>query len=310
MRKFPIICASAAAAALATPARADTVTINPDQDNTLIQEPDGLLSNALGDVFIGRTGQADSSSRRRGMFRFDVDGSVPAGSTITSVTLRLWLAKTGDATVRTVHVHAATASWGEGTSYYDGGLGASSTTNDATWLHRFYSGTSWSSAGGSYDGTASGSASAGSSSTTEAWYTWSSAGMAGDVQDWLDTPSSNHGWVLIGDESTGGTARRFTSREAADDAGDHYPELIINYTPPPGLTGSRAAARPAPAAELGGLRLLGERDLDGDGAPDLLLRGRGGALLGGHATPSGLQTWELALDRGALDPLAASPGGR
>ena len=66
------------------------------------------------------------------------------------------------------------------------------------------------------------------------------------------------------------------------------------------------------ATSLGGLRLLGERDLDGDGVPDLLLRGRGGTLLGGSATPSGLHTWELVLDRDSQDPLAvpAQPGAR
>jgi hypothetical protein len=40
------------------PAAADiTVTINPDKDNTLCQYGDS--SNALADLFVGRTGQAD-----------------------------------------------------------------------------------------------------------------------------------------------------------------------------------------------------------------------------------------------------------
>ena len=302
MRKLPIICV--ATSAFASWAWASTTTINPDQDNTLIQTTSGTLSNALGDIYVGRTGQTDTASRRRGTIRFDVAGSVSAGSTINSVTLRLWLVSAGDATVRTVYVHPASASWGEGTSYFNGGIGASSTTNDATWIHCFYSGTSWISAGGDY-GAASGSAGAGSSGATGQWYTWSTTGMKNDVQSWLDTPAGNHGWVLVGDESTGGTARRFTSREATDDGGAHYPELIIDYTPPPGLAAS-AAPRPAPA-RVAGLRLLGERDLDGDGTPDLLLRGPGGALFGSHATASGLRTWELALDRASQDPLAAPP---
>lgn len=96
---------------------------------------------------------------------------------------------------------------------------------------------------------------------------------------------------------------RAASTAGANDAGDHYPELVVTYTPGGGFA-APAPDRPATAPQLGGLRLLGERDLDGDGAPDLLLRGRGGALLGGRATPSGLLTWELALDRDAQDPLA------
>lgn len=302
MRQLPIICL--ATTALTSPVWAGSIMINPDLDNTLIQTANGTLSNALGDIYVGRTGQADASSRRRGAIHFDVHGNVPAGSTINSVTLRLWLVSAGDATTRTCYVHEASASWGEGSSYYNGGLGDASTTNDATWVHRFHSGTSWSSAGGDYNGTASASASCGSSSATAQWYTWSSATMAGEVQDWLDTPSSNHGWILVGDESTGGTARRFTSREGVDDASDHYPELIIDYTPPPGLAAPAAASRRAPAAAVGGLRVLGARDLDGDGDLELLLRGRGGALLGGRSTPSGFRTWELVLERTSQDPLA------
>jgi hypothetical protein len=176
MRKV-LLCL--ATTALASPAWANSVTINPDLDNTLIQSSTGALSNALGDIFVGRTGQADAASRRRGAVHFDVAGNVPAGSTINSVTLRLWLAKTDDTTVRTVYVHAASAT----------------------------------------------------------------TGMKNDVASWLSSPSGNYGWVLIGDESTSHTSRRFTSRESADDTGAHYPELVIDYTPPPGFAGTTPEAR-------------------------------------------------------------------
>src|SRR6185369_6978059 len=104
----------------------------------------------------------------------------------------------------------------------------------------------------------SASGSCGSSGATGQWYTWSSGGMLTDVQGWYSSPSSNNGWVLIGDESTGGTARRFVSREATDDAGDHFPELIITYTPGGGFV-APGPEGPATAPQLGGLRLLGER---------------------------------------------------
>jgi hypothetical protein len=43
--------------------------------------------------------------------------------------------------------------------------------------------------------------------------------MIDDVREWLDDPSSSYGWVLIGDETVGGTRQRFDSREneVADD---------------------------------------------------------------------------------------------
>jgi hypothetical protein len=304
MRKLPIICViSTATVSLVW---ANSTTLNPDLDNTLIQTTDGSLSNGLGDIYVGRTNQSDSISRRRGVLRFDIAGSIPSGSTINSVTLRLWLFRVSDSSVRTVYVHPATASWGEGSSYTNGGAGSASASGDATWLHRFFSGTSWTSTGGDYNGTASGSASIGSAGDPAAWYTWSTTAMKNDVQGWLTTPASNYGWVVIGDESTNQTARRFTSREAADDVGSHYPELIVDYTPPPSLTGGAPA--PSKAATLGGLRVLGERDLDGDGVLDLVLRDEHrGMLLGGHATPKGLTTWELALDHAPMDPLGVLP---
>lgn len=303
MRKLPIVCVAATTAASLV--WADSTTINPDLDNTLIQTTDGSLSNALGDLFVGRTGQADAASRRRGVVHFDVAGAVPAGSTITAVTLRLYLAKTGDATIRSLAVHRGSASWGEGSSYFNGGLGTASTTNDATWLHRFWSATSWTTSGGDRATTASASTNVGSAGSTGQYFTWSSATMVSDVQGWLGSPSTNFGWEILGDESTGQTARRFTSRESVDDAGNHVPELVITYTPPAPFAGlpPRSAT-----AKVGGLRILGERDLDGDGVPDLLLRDdRRGVLLGGHATPGGLVTWELALDRDSDDPLAIPP---
>jgi hypothetical protein len=37
--------------------------------------------------------------------------------------------------------------------------------------------------------------------------------MAADIQAWLDNPSSNFGWVLLGKEGAEATAKRFDSRE-------------------------------------------------------------------------------------------------
>ena len=44
-------------------------------------------------------------------------------------------------------------------------------------------------------------------------------GITSDVQSWIDNPASNHGWLLKGDESLSGTARKLTSREAGSGAG-------------------------------------------------------------------------------------------
>ena len=55
--------------------------------------------------------------------------------------------------------------------------------------------------------------------------------MAADVQGWLDNPSANFGWLLQGNESQGGTAKRFDSRE--NPTPSNRPTLVVQFTPPP-----------------------------------------------------------------------------
>jgi hypothetical protein len=278
----------------ASTAEADTtVTLNPDKDNTLCQYGDG--SNALGDLFIGRTGQTESVSRRRAVIHFNVAGTVPPGATITSAKLRLYLNTAADSNSHTLTLYKSTASWGEGTSLFNGGQCAAKTTNDASWTYRIYSGSTWTSAGGDYSGTASQTCSVGS---TFQYYEWlSNSTMIADVQGWLNTPSSNYGWELIGNESQASTARRFTSREGTS---TQVPQLVITYT-----TGSLRAEPAPPQAEAprlpAGLRYLATRDLDGDGELDVLARDEQREELVGMSR--GVM-WVIEPETVAGDPLA------
>ena len=218
-------------------ARADSININPVKDNTLYEyvPADGDLSNALGDHFF--TGETAMGERRRGVLAFDIAGNVPAGSTITSVALTLNMSRTPSGTSRTVELHRLLADWGEGTSQASGqeGMGAPATTNDATWRHRFYSTIFWTTEGGDFSGTISASQSVGAIGS----YAWTSAQMTADVQSWLDNPTTNFGWLVLGDESASATAKRFDTRESASP-----PVLTIQYTastPSPTPTASPTA---------------------------------------------------------------------
>jgi len=108
---------------------AETININPSKDNTLYEyvPADGDLSNALGNHFF--TGETAVGELRRGVLAFDITGNVPAGSTITSVTLTLNMSKTPSNTARTVELHRLLADWEEGTSQASGeeGTGAPAT---------------------------------------------------------------------------------------------------------------------------------------------------------------------------------------
>ncbi|HSI34211.1 MAG: DNRLRE domain-containing protein [Phycisphaerae bacterium] len=229
-----LMIAAGVGSLVAASAGAATVVLSPSQDNALIQEPDGLLSDGAGPHFyVGRTQQAEGFRLRRGLIAFDVS-TIPAGATIDSVTLSLSMSRTVETTERAIEAHRVLASWGEGTSNSGspGGNGAGATTGDATWKHRSYTGTEWSTPGGDFSPAASATTLVNQNGT----YTWSGAALAADVQGWLANSGTNFGWELIGDESTNQTARRFDTRNNADV--NARPTLSVTYSvPEPGGMG-------------------------------------------------------------------------
>ncbi|HYE20826.1 MAG TPA: DNRLRE domain-containing protein [Tepidisphaeraceae bacterium] len=234
---FALVAVAGVVSCAGTPAGAATVVLSPSQDNALIQEPDGLLSDGAGPHFyVGRTTQTEAFRLRRGLIAFDVS-TIPAGATIDSVTLALSMSRTVETFVpvdRAIAMHRVLASWGEGASNSGtpGGGGAPAQTGDATWLHRTYSGALWSAPGGDFNPTASATTLVGLIGS----YSWTSAQLASDVQGWLAAPGTNFGWELIGDESTNGTARRFDSRTNPEIGA--RPTLTVTYSvPEPGGLG-------------------------------------------------------------------------
>src|SRR4051812_22362044 len=74
-----------------TPAFADTVVLTPSRDSSLYSN-DANKSNGAGQhMFVGIN---NDGFQRRALVMFDVAGSVPAGSTINSVTLTLSMNRT------------------------------------------------------------------------------------------------------------------------------------------------------------------------------------------------------------------------
>jgi hypothetical protein len=128
-----------------TLASSATISIFPSKDNTLYQyvPADGDRSNGAGFHFFA--GENALGEIRRGVLAFDIAGHIPAGSTITSVSLSLNMSRTAFDTPRIVELHVLLADWGEGTSHAPGeeGTGAPATPNDATWRHRFYDTIFW-----------------------------------------------------------------------------------------------------------------------------------------------------------------------
>jgi hypothetical protein len=215
----------------ALPVAAGELILIPARDNTLYEirqekpEGDTWRSNGAGDFFFAGmtnfTGEA-----RRGLVAFDVASAIPPGSVVTEVTLTLELSRTISGPLP-VGLHRVTSDWGEGTSDAPGeeGIGAPATDGDATWIHTFFPDSLWSSPGGDFSPTPSATQSVGGVGS----YTWGSTPeMVADVQTWLDDPSTDFGWLVMGDEQTVASAKRFNTREN----GDSPPQLAITYDAP------------------------------------------------------------------------------
>ncbi len=205
------------------------LSISARKDNTLFENATGATSNGAGaNFFVGKTNQF-SDNLRRGVIAFDIVGNIPAGSIVTGAQLKLNMSKTISG-VQTIGIHELLADWGEGTSNAAGneGGGAPSTLNDATWVHTFFNSGFWSSSGGDYGGLPSASTSVEGIGS----YTFGSTPeILTDVQNWLDNPGTNFGWILIGDEITPANAKRFDTKENSIVA--NRPQLIVYYVPPP-----------------------------------------------------------------------------
>ena len=207
-------------------AEAATITLGSVADATLISDPDGAQL-ALGmayQIYAGRVGEQGLGTLRRGLMRFDFS-TIPAGSVITAVQLKLYMSATQGGT-HNISLHRAVQSWGEGTSFAFGGGGAPAQPGDATWVNRFYPGQPWTTPGGNWEPVAS----ATKSVAGIAWYSWAtSARLVSDVQGWLNQPAGNFGWFVLGNETTLQSVKRFDSRNSTV----NQPQLIITYTPPP-----------------------------------------------------------------------------
>lgn len=182
-----------------------TINITPTKDNSIYSES-VTNSNGEGKLFSGRTNNGDI---RRALLNFDIVANIPSGATITNVTLNLEQDNSGPgATNDNYDLHPLTIDWGEGTSS-GSGTGAPAVAPDATWNDAMFGTSTWTTAGGDFLPSVAQS----TIDATNGIKTWSSANMITNVQAWLDNPSTNFGWILIGNEVTDGTARRFGSKD-------------------------------------------------------------------------------------------------
>jgi hypothetical protein len=230
---------------LAIPMRrgfAITATLSASQDTTIYQDHTSYSDGQGPDMYVGKTGTKASFFLRRGLIEFDLS-SIPAGATITGASLSLTMTKSGPSsgTADPISLYQVLAPWGEApppgsNAPADGGAGVPAATNDATWTYRFFNTTQmWTTPGGDFDAVASATKNVSVYGGTPIGYTWAGAGLTGDVQEWVNNPSTNFGWIIRGDETKADDARRFESAESTLGGGIYRPKLTVNYTiPEPG----------------------------------------------------------------------------
>jgi hypothetical protein len=229
-------------AALGAAPAQTTVTLQCAADNTLYETIAGDASNGAGvGLFVGLNA---FGSRRRAVLRFDVAAGLPAGAKVLAAQLNLNVVQSTSALPLPITGHRLTTSWGEGTSVASGGGGGGgpAATGDATWLHRFWNTSFWITPGGDFAAAPSFGA---AMPPLGPFSTNATREAAADVQAWLDTPSSNYGWVLRTDEVLSSTAHRIDSRESTG----QRPTLTVTYLLP-GQSGSWGQGCPVGAGNF------------------------------------------------------------
>jgi hypothetical protein len=119
------------------------------------------------------------------------------------------------------------ASWSEGPSLSTGGSGAPALPGDSTWLHRRYDDLFWIFPGGQFipEPTAA------IPVADQGFYSWEgSARLLADVRLWHIAPQRNFGWILVADEETLQSVKRFDSRESPTP--EFRPVLTLEFALP------------------------------------------------------------------------------
>ena len=229
---------------LSGPASATTINIFADKDTTIFQNQ---IGNSLGGGVGMFVGGNNASSPRRGLLEFDIAAAIPAGATINSVQLTLYLGQVaggGPDADRVIELHRVLADWGEGTEgagmmIGGTGQGFAAQPGSATWNQRQFGIANWMSLGGDFAPTASQTSLV--DDVINVPYSWTTnAAMVADVQLWLNNPGSNFGWLLRNQDELGQQTFRafFTQDNLA-----MVPLLTVDFT--------------APIPEPGTLSLLG-----------------------------------------------------
>lgn len=225
---------------------ADQMNLPAVQDATLLGGSDATTNQSLADpgLFVGTDGQ---DNPKRGLIEFNVAQALPPGAVVTAVQLQLTVGQVagsgggsggGSGSAETISLFDESQAWGQptnvagATSFGGTGHGGTPKTGDATWNYAFYNATPWTTAGGDWTSSLTDIADASVTGTLTS-FDWSSPAMVTDVQNWLNNPASNFGWIIKNaNETTATDFRAFWSAQgaAANNNPAIAPDLTVTYT--------------------------------------------------------------------------------
>lgn len=232
---FLILAAVVVAASVTSSSKASFISVLPGMDDTIYGDQLDNNNGAATQMAVGRRNSA--SELRRGLLWFDVASALPAGVTVTDVILTMTQPPVGQPASQRVDLYRMTGAWQEGGNFTANppAGGAPATEGSVTWRYSAFDSAEWSTPGGDFDPLSRAFAMVHGDSI-DTVHTWTSALLVSDVQNWLDNPGQNFGWIALGVENANNQMRRFYSREAAGGAivpGDIRPVLTITYIPEP-----------------------------------------------------------------------------
>ena len=230
-----------AAVMLPSLSNAQSMTFYADRDNTIYYNHDeesysDSLSNGKGGSFVA--GIVNTANYyRRVLIHFSIGEQLKSSKllslTVDSVVLKIHAQQNArhDETARHFTLHKLNKDWEQGDSEAeDPGRGTQAQTNDATWKWTSYPNNTWTTKGGDFVVAASASTGTLTGDQLDVDIFWRSSvsgneQMKTDVQNWINNPSTNFGWLIKGIEGTEERkATMFYSSESA-----YKPTLTVYY---------------------------------------------------------------------------------
>jgi len=228
MKVFALAVLVVAVATVQTNAQTITQSFSATADSTIYSN--NVDNNGGGNLF-GIAGFANNGNERRFLTQFDLSSIAP-GSIVTSASLDLNVAQSNSGGGN-FELYRVDTAWNEGIQ--SGNQGAAATTGEVTWNEAQNGLVDWTDGGSFFSPVLS---QASITSNGPATLT-SSADFVSAVQALVDDPTSNFGFILVGQDP--GSALRFDTSDAGV-----APSLSVSFT-----------SVPEPTTGLLGLSLLG-----------------------------------------------------